>query len=273
MLLNRDMLLDKKFSVRKKGGYDHHEVDSFLDELASEVAELDKQRAADSAELSRMREIEHALTTTMVTAQKTSRQLVEDAEKQATQIVADAKAQALSITMKAEQEGYEKTKAASQDLISLQDKASDLKIQAEGFYAKLLADMESYLTSLKTGGFIEFVQGTKFQEETEAPAEFVVHAQEQSVPEPGNTFDLSAFLGKPLDSPEEKVENSNHEQLHSVLESYAQAEVSKPVNSDELHMSFGTDMTSGASIDMTEIYANAPVSDDELKALIDELVE
>ncbi len=278
MLLNRDALLDKKFNVQKKGGYNHLEVDSFLDEIANELGEILKQSEADKVELERFRDMERALTNTMVAAQKTARQVVDEAQSQSTTLITNAESDAMNIVMKAQQESYEKTRKATAELEELHVRIADLKKTALSFYAQIESDVSSYLNTLKTGGFVEYINGADIKE-------VEVTQVQESAPlsnEPKPAFDLSAFLAKPIegvDDAKEIVETFDTETtdeitLNAVLENYAKEEAEAPVviEDDELHMSFGTDATN-PGIDMTEIYAKAPVSDKELKALIDELVE
>ncbi len=71
----------------------------------------------------------------------------------------------------------------------------------------------------------------------------------------------------------DSVAKDDSSKLQDLLEDYAKSEAETPVKveEDELQMSIGKDISD--SIDMSEIYANAPVTDSELKALIDELVD
>ncbi len=279
MLLNRDVLLDKKFNVQKKGGYNHLEVDSFLDDIANELAEMQKLVDADKVELARYKDMEHALTNTMVAAQKTARQVIDEAQAQATTLKSNAESDAMNIVMKAQQESYEKTRKANAEIEELSAKIEELKKSALEFYGNVESRVSSYMDALKNGGFLEYVNSVNTAEVIPS-----IQQTEDIVVEPTEkvTFDLNAFLAKPItgiDDAKEIVETfdsntTDDAALNAVLESYAKEEANTPVvvEEDELHMSFGTDATNG-SIDMTEIYSNAPVSDKELKALIDELVE
>ena len=93
MQLSCKAIAEKQFSTARKG-YDVHEVDSFMDELLSELKRVFSEMDADKFELAKYREIEYTLTNTLVTAQKTAQTIVAEAEAKAAAIVDEAKAQA-----------------------------------------------------------------------------------------------------------------------------------------------------------------------------------
>ncbi len=122
MKLNADDILTKTFTRKVLGGYSHSEVEEFLQSIALELEEKEKEKSVLSdkvrekeAFLREYREREEVLRDTITSAQKIAGKIRESAEKEARFILEDAKQKADIII----QDARDSLKTAYQDLSDL----------------------------------------------------------------------------------------------------------------------------------------------------------
>lgn len=212
-MIRKEDILSKQFNVAKKG-YDVHEVDNYLDEIAQEVS----VSAATLEELEKFRAIEKQLSSALIVAQSTAADMKENAKKESDNILATAEEQAKRILEEARNQADICISELTSEKEQLIEEVKKLKEFVDTYKECILKDMENHREAFNQAFLSE---ATYAQIEDELP--------------------------------EESVEEETD------LEEQAQEK-------EEL------DTGTMESIDLSEIVNNLPNADDELKALIDDIV-
>ncbi len=216
-MIKKEDVLAKQFNVVKKG-YDVHEVDAFLDEIAEKSAVT----AEALAELDKFRSIEKQLSSALIMAQSTAASIREKAETECVEKLASAEEQSQRILEEARKQADIRLSELESEKENLVNEIKALKEFIDTYKECILKDMENHREAFNQAFLSD---ATYAQIEDQFPVEEVEEEEAEEATE---------------EIPEEE----------------------KP----EL------DTGDMESIDLSEIVNNLPNADDELKALIDDIV-
>ncbi len=178
-MLTRDEIHNKKFDIAKKG-YDVHQVDAFLDEIATAFASFEK----DAVELGKFRELEKQLSSALVVAQSTANTIKEKAENEASEVISSAEEQAERILKEAREQADIQCSQLEAQRDELIEKVKALKDFVETYKKCILMDMENHRDAFEQG----FLSEATYQKiEDELPKEEEdADEQEETVEEPSD---------------------------------------------------------------------------------------
>ena len=136
------------FSKVFMGGYDKDQVESFIQQVASQVEGLNKENSSlatqlkeVTAEMERYKKVEDVLKETLFTAQRATDEAKANAQKEAELIIRDAEVRANRFVNDAREKGH-----------GLLNEINSLKAQKKAFLARfetVLADQLKYLDVMK----------------------------------------------------------------------------------------------------------------------------
>ena len=191
---------EKTFEKARMGGYDMASVDDFLEALADEIANAQKENAVLKSKMKVLvdkieeyRANEEALNMAILSAQKLAVQIEAEARQRASATVADAEAKAKAVIGSIDEEriSYEKRLAEAKEA-----KASFI---AE---AKALAQAQlDKLTAIDTGVVAQAVEAVKEKADTVADAvQSIGNKASRLESEPSFDIDLSMLKETPAPS-------------------------------------------------------------------------
>ena len=284
MSLNKEQIKNIRFDVVKKG-YSLEQVDGFIDTVATDWESLSGELQKSHEELENYRAIEKKLSNALVKAEETADNIVEEAKQKAAKIVAEAEAYSKKLASDVEAEEFAFREKCLKERDGYVSQARLLKDFTEEYKTRIRADMAVFAQKFDTvysfdAGIAENnpavmkvlddAEKTKEPEHMDAAekpvekAEATAEAPEKAAekPETEETADDSgiAFRYEPVyDDAADKADAD----LETAAEPAPAAEEKAAESSDEAKK---------AGFDMNDIMKNLPESDDELKAMIDEIL-
>lgn len=186
-------------------GYDHEEVDVFLDEVADAFDAIYRENQETRIKIKRLEErlveaegTEDMLKRTLLAAQRTADDAVEEARAKAQEILEAAKAEASEIVAEAQNQGREIVTGARTEAESASQRADELKNFEAEYRAKLRQVIEGHLEELTAKPLSRRPAPRKA--ETEAPRPDVQTSDETGetgAPEPEASRGTPSPMAKP----------------------------------------------------------------------------
>jgi len=290
----RDML-EKTFK-RSFKGYDEDEVDKFLDQiidefklLQNEVASLRTELAEAKEQVGKVKHTEETIMNTLVSAQKSSERMANEAKRKAEVIISSAEATA---KQKAEQTLRELDEAKS--------KIEELKSCAQGFatsFASMVNAQAAYFEKtyksyfgqdfMPLGGINTDALEKLDKEIAQSLEEMGASEKEDEQPAPKDPDDDSDGLADEDNGGEDKTESaddkSGYMELFEINKMLSDIEDgNEPLESledsdDTINRQKYSDYSwlyeSGGKTDDNDVSFKEPKDKEELKSLIDEIIE
>lgn len=177
-MLTREEIHNKKFDITKKG-YDVHQVDVFLDEIAVVIGNYEN----DAAELIKFRELEKQLSSALVLAQSTATSIREKAESEAFEKISSAEDEAQKILNDAREQVDRQCAQLEAQKNELVEKVNALKDFVDTYKKCILLDMENHREAFEQG-FLSDATYNKIEEAL--PKEEEVLAEEETLQSEAN---------------------------------------------------------------------------------------
>jgi cell division initiation protein len=159
-------------------GYDPDEVRHFMENVADEVANLQKDLAARVARIGELEERvktleaqEESLRNTLVTAQRMTEEIKANAKREADLIIREAEGRAQRVTAEAEAHAKEVAADAEAQVAEAQQEILDLRRQRDTFAATLRSHIQAHLDLLPSSSRREAREAKEREREKEREPE------------------------------------------------------------------------------------------------------
>lgn len=141
-------------------GYDERQVDNFLEQVASTLEDvlrdkdlLERKLQQSEEREQKYRELEEALKNTMVMAQKNAQDLKENTDKEIRLMIMDAQQRSEMIIQQAEEEAKKKIADAEERVQEILEAYRQLQKQAQVFRTQFRTFLETQLELLEAEGY------------------------------------------------------------------------------------------------------------------------
>ncbi len=249
MALNRDYIQNIRFDIQKKG-YSTEQVDNFLDTILAEWDAVQKEMAELKANLEQYRSMERKLTNALVNAEETAENIVDKARERANGIIAEANAYAKTAAEKVEKEELSYRDECIKEREKYLYQANMLKDFTEEYKSRIRSDLAIFAQKFET--VYSFDEGIAENNPK------VMEIMKEDIGEPAVMEEPSVQKAEDLEERPETA--SEEEQDASVGEKQSEEAVERESEAKE------------KSFDMEAIMQNLPENEDELKAMIDEIL-
>ncbi len=164
MTLTAEEITSKKFETKMRG-YNPHEVESFLQEVATTVTslveenhELSEQVKANEEKLKYFTDLKDSLNKSILVAQEAADKVKGNAKKEAEIVVREAQKQATDIVSEANDKANAAIENAASQTRKLTTETNDLKKQTRIFRQRLQVMLESQLEVVKSNDWDELLK-------------------------------------------------------------------------------------------------------------------